>query len=201
MTTVGQAATAEIVTGAATAPGWLARAIGLGAVALALLSAFADLRGAGQPHADPAQQRGRGHPPARQRGHGAVSGRHHGPRGLAHRAGPPPRPRRRAAACAHRRPVLGGGGGSGDPGGGGGERHAGPRARSAVLAADPVADPELADRVGRLCARACPVPARRLHHHRHRGGARTSRCSIRTATSFGNSSSPPSPTSAACPPS
>ena len=41
MTTVGQAATAEIVTGAAAAPGWLARAIGLGAVALALLSALA----------------------------------------------------------------------------------------------------------------------------------------------------------------
>src|SRR3979409_1613715 len=41
MTTVGQAATAEIVSGAAAAPGWLARAIGLGAVALALLSAFA----------------------------------------------------------------------------------------------------------------------------------------------------------------
>src|SRR5712671_1442887 len=40
MTTVGQAATAEIVTAAA-APGWLARAIGFGAVALALLSAFA----------------------------------------------------------------------------------------------------------------------------------------------------------------
>src|SRR5436309_3146383 len=43
MTTVGQAATAEIVSGAATAPGWLARAIGLGAVALALLSAFATI--------------------------------------------------------------------------------------------------------------------------------------------------------------
>src|ERR1700704_4743210 len=41
MTTVGQAATAEIVTVAAAAPGWLARAIGFGAVALALLSAFA----------------------------------------------------------------------------------------------------------------------------------------------------------------
>jgi two-component system nitrogen regulation sensor histidine kinase NtrY len=41
MTTVGQAATAEIVTVAAAAPGWQARAIGLGAVALALLSAFA----------------------------------------------------------------------------------------------------------------------------------------------------------------
>src|ERR1700704_2880748 len=41
MTTVGQTATAEIVTSAAAAPGWLARAIGLGAVALALLSAFA----------------------------------------------------------------------------------------------------------------------------------------------------------------
>ena len=40
MTTVGQAATAEIVTATA-APGWLARAIGFGAVALALLSAFA----------------------------------------------------------------------------------------------------------------------------------------------------------------
>ena len=41
MTNVGQAATAEIVSGAATPPGWLARAIGLGAVALALLSALA----------------------------------------------------------------------------------------------------------------------------------------------------------------
>ena len=41
MTTVGQAATAEIVTVAAAAPGWLARTIGFGAVALALLSAFA----------------------------------------------------------------------------------------------------------------------------------------------------------------
>src|ERR1700736_5621377 len=41
MTTVGQAATAEIVTVAAAAPGWQARAIGFGAVALALLSAFA----------------------------------------------------------------------------------------------------------------------------------------------------------------
>ena len=41
MTTVGQTATAEIVTVAATAPGWQARTIGLGAVALALLSAFA----------------------------------------------------------------------------------------------------------------------------------------------------------------
>jgi two-component system nitrogen regulation sensor histidine kinase NtrY len=41
MTTVGQAATAEIVTVAATTPGWLARTIGFGAVALALLSAFA----------------------------------------------------------------------------------------------------------------------------------------------------------------
>src|SRR5579872_1489741 len=41
MTSVGQAATAEIVTVAATAPGWLARAVGVGAVALALLSAFA----------------------------------------------------------------------------------------------------------------------------------------------------------------
>jgi two-component system nitrogen regulation sensor histidine kinase NtrY len=41
MTSVGQAATAEIVTSAAAAPGGLARAIGFGAVALALLSAFA----------------------------------------------------------------------------------------------------------------------------------------------------------------
>jgi two-component system nitrogen regulation sensor histidine kinase NtrY len=41
MTTVGQTATAEIVTVAATTPGWLARTIGFGAVALALLSAFA----------------------------------------------------------------------------------------------------------------------------------------------------------------
>jgi two-component system nitrogen regulation sensor histidine kinase NtrY len=41
MTTVGQTATAEIVTVAAAAPGWMARAIGFGAVALALLSAFA----------------------------------------------------------------------------------------------------------------------------------------------------------------
>jgi two-component system nitrogen regulation sensor histidine kinase NtrY len=41
MTSVGQAATAEIVTVAAAAPGWLARTIGFGAVALALLSAFA----------------------------------------------------------------------------------------------------------------------------------------------------------------
>jgi two-component system nitrogen regulation sensor histidine kinase NtrY len=41
MTTVGQTATAEIVTVAAAAPGWLARTIGFGAVALALLSAFA----------------------------------------------------------------------------------------------------------------------------------------------------------------
>jgi two-component system nitrogen regulation sensor histidine kinase NtrY len=41
MTTVGQATTAEIVTVAAAAPGWMARAIGFGAVALALLSAFA----------------------------------------------------------------------------------------------------------------------------------------------------------------
>jgi two-component system nitrogen regulation sensor histidine kinase NtrY len=41
MTTVGQATTAEIVTVAAAAPGWRARAIGIGAVALALLSAFA----------------------------------------------------------------------------------------------------------------------------------------------------------------
>src|ERR1700730_7704999 len=41
MTTVGQAATAELVTVAAAAPGWLARKIGFGSVALALLSAFA----------------------------------------------------------------------------------------------------------------------------------------------------------------
>jgi two-component system nitrogen regulation sensor histidine kinase NtrY len=41
MTSVGQAATAEIVTGAAAAPGWMTRAVGFGAVALALLSAFA----------------------------------------------------------------------------------------------------------------------------------------------------------------
>jgi two-component system nitrogen regulation sensor histidine kinase NtrY len=41
MTSVGQAATAEIVTSATAAPGWLARAIGFAAVALALLSAFA----------------------------------------------------------------------------------------------------------------------------------------------------------------
>ena len=40
MNSVGQAATAEIVTSAA-APGGLARAFGFGAVALALLSAFA----------------------------------------------------------------------------------------------------------------------------------------------------------------
>src|SRR5918995_6775683 len=39
MTTVGQSATAELVT-AAPAPGWLPRALGLSAVALALLSAF-----------------------------------------------------------------------------------------------------------------------------------------------------------------
>src|SRR5580692_12332465 len=43
MTSVGQATTAEIeiVTVAAAAPGWMTRAIGFGAVALALLSAFA----------------------------------------------------------------------------------------------------------------------------------------------------------------
>src|SRR3984893_4852854 len=41
MTTGAQPATAEIVTVAAAAPGWQARAIGFGAVALALLSAFA----------------------------------------------------------------------------------------------------------------------------------------------------------------
>src|SRR5580698_6940487 len=41
MTTVGQAATAEMVTAAAPASGWLTRTVGLGAVALALLSAFA----------------------------------------------------------------------------------------------------------------------------------------------------------------
>ena len=41
MTTIGQAATAEFVTTAAPASGWLARTIGFGAVALALLSAFA----------------------------------------------------------------------------------------------------------------------------------------------------------------
>src|SRR6267142_1198941 len=41
MPSVGQAATAEIVTVAAAAPGRLAHTIGFGAVALALLSAFA----------------------------------------------------------------------------------------------------------------------------------------------------------------
>src|SRR5260370_32987248 len=41
MTTVGQAPAAGTVPVAAAAPGWLARAIGFGAVALALLSAFA----------------------------------------------------------------------------------------------------------------------------------------------------------------
>lgn len=41
MTTAGQTATAEIVTVAAGAPGWLTRSIGLGAVGLALLSALA----------------------------------------------------------------------------------------------------------------------------------------------------------------
>src|SRR5262245_265045 len=41
MTSVGQAATAEIASATAPAPGWLARAIGLGAVGLALLSAVA----------------------------------------------------------------------------------------------------------------------------------------------------------------
>jgi two-component system nitrogen regulation sensor histidine kinase NtrY len=41
MTSVGQAATAEIASTAAPAPGWLARGIGLGAVGLALLSAVA----------------------------------------------------------------------------------------------------------------------------------------------------------------
>ncbi len=41
MTSVGQAVTAEITSAAAPAPGWLARAIGLGAVGLALLSAVA----------------------------------------------------------------------------------------------------------------------------------------------------------------
>jgi two-component system nitrogen regulation sensor histidine kinase NtrY len=40
MTNVGQAATAELVTAAAPASGWLPRALGLGAVALALLSAL-----------------------------------------------------------------------------------------------------------------------------------------------------------------
>ena len=41
MTNVGQAATAELVSAAAApAPGWLPRALGLGAVALALLSAL-----------------------------------------------------------------------------------------------------------------------------------------------------------------
>src|SRR5262245_24843215 len=41
MTSVGQVATAEIVSAAAPTPGWLARTIGLGAVGLALLSAVA----------------------------------------------------------------------------------------------------------------------------------------------------------------
>src|SRR5262245_33141853 len=41
MTNVGQAATAELVTAAAPAPGWFARFLGLFAVALALLSAVA----------------------------------------------------------------------------------------------------------------------------------------------------------------
>jgi two-component system nitrogen regulation sensor histidine kinase NtrY len=41
MTSVGQAATAEIASAAAPAPGWVGRAVGLGAVGLALLSAAA----------------------------------------------------------------------------------------------------------------------------------------------------------------
>ena len=40
MTNVGQAATAELATAAAPAPGWLPRTLGLAAVALALLSAL-----------------------------------------------------------------------------------------------------------------------------------------------------------------
>src|SRR5258705_10473276 len=41
MTNVGQAATAELASAAAPAPGWFSRAIGLCAVGLALLSAVA----------------------------------------------------------------------------------------------------------------------------------------------------------------
>ncbi len=78
----------------------------------------------------------------------------------------------RAAARAHRRAVLGHRRSAGGGGRGGGQRHPRPRSRPAVLAADPLDDPELADRRRSLCARARAIRARRRHRGRHRARAR-----------------------------
>ena len=174
MTNVGQVATCELATAAAPAPGRFGtRPVGLDRGRAGAAFGARDLRGAGQPHADPADARSGADAAAGERVHRAVSARRSSPAksGASCRragAGGPRRP----AARPHRRTVFADRGRAGDPGGRGRKRHARPRARSFVLAADAIADRELVDRRRGLCARARPDRARRHHRDRDRAGAR-----------------------------